>query len=516
MAQMHSTEIAQGFGPYHRLWEEPMQERKHLHQGLVTSLACWLMASTMAYSTCTVNAAVAIPSLWLVNSHPRLSHPEDSQQSHISQWGSHVPCPSPASESFIYHLLMNTWHRYCKAFVCESNNITKKEASLDIEWQALMGDGTNLSMKDIKKLPKVLQEALKKLALEHESCEIEQLGQATLEDIQLNDTVFELPDGDHVNIPWKEGVEDLSKLTGDELWSHLGLKEKKVIQLFQQYANTDAVIEPWTNEGTTYLIYKNYIPMVNGHSLTGAHPPPSAPPLLAMDQSEGGTTTTMTMRGDGSGTGKSCVAGVCGSVGLYWSVLGLWKICTICGLMSLAFITENQKWQGKEGNIPNLPFLVMCPVSLHHQWQCKIKQLLKKNTFDVLPYIQQLNKQSNWWTHVKVKSHQWLHWQIILATDTASQDNGTMVFLDLWHIVKDEPKWAPTFHNLLPRTVFGYKFLSVIINEAHKAHKLNKFHQAHSMDKHLSSHGTSFILTSSLHPVQAVVNGIKPVTRLVE
>ncbi|KAI5988603.1 hypothetical protein EDD15DRAFT_2520309 [Pisolithus albus] len=50
---------------------------------------------------------------------------------------------------------------------------------------------------------------------------------------------------------------------------------------------------PWT----TYLLYKDYISMLNGHSLTGGPPPASATPPL-VDQSEGGMMTT---RGDDEG-----------------------------------------------------------------------------------------------------------------------------------------------------------------------------------------------------------------------
>ncbi|KAI6041712.1 hypothetical protein EDC04DRAFT_2892786 [Pisolithus marmoratus] len=197
-----------------------------------------------------------------------------------------------AVKSFIDHLLVNTWHRYRKALSQEAKDIAKKEASLDIQWQALTADGADPSIRDIKsylvhihslmmilhcyqdadmlsnheekkkcieamlaaaqnddskideiaQLPKALREALKKL-----------LVQAALENIQPDDGMLELPDGNSIDFSWKEGVKDLSHFTEDELWAHLGLKEAKAIPLFQMYTDPDAAIEPWTDEGESWL-----------------------------------------------------------------------------------------------------------------------------------------------------------------------------------------------------------------------------------------------------------------------
>ncbi|KAI6029961.1 hypothetical protein BKA83DRAFT_4489870 [Pisolithus microcarpus] len=425
----------------------------------------------------------------------------------------------PAVKSFIDHLLVNTWHRYRKALGRESNDIAKKEASLDVEWQALTADGANPSIKHIKtylvhirslmtilhryqdadslarleekkkcievmlaaaqnddsksdeiaKLPKALREALKKLATEHEIREIEQLVQAALENIQPDDTAFDLPEGDHIDIPWKEGVEDLGKFTEDELWAHLGLKEKKAIPMFQKYTDPDAAIEPWTDEGERWLNSPDSgrEPLrARWHQLVG---------IFRMLQRAFQGDAVLLM--DGVGIGKTFqVIGFIACLAWFRSHFEVHK--------KFPGSFANLKWQGKDGNIPDLPFLIVCPVSLHHQWQREIERFLKRSAFDVLPYLQRLSKRRDWWTQVKAKSRQHPHRQLILATDTAIQDDGTSVFLDLLHHVEDEPKCAPAFHNLSPRTVFGHEFLGVIIDEAHKARKLNKFHQAvHALRK---------------------------------
>ncbi|KAI5982172.1 P-loop containing nucleoside triphosphate hydrolase protein [Pisolithus albus] len=419
----------------------------------------------------------------------------------------------PKVKSFIDHLLVNTWHRYRKALGRESTDIAKKEASLDIEWQALTGDGANPSIKEIKSylvhirslmtilhryqdahslarleekkkcieamlaaaqnddsksdeianLPKALREALKKLATEQQIREIKQLVQAALENIQPDDMAFDLPDGDGIDFTWKEGVEDLGKFTEDELWAHLGLKEQKVIPLFQRYTDPDAVIEPWTDEGEKWL--KNpdsgRQPLhARWHQLVG---------ILRMMQRAFQGEAVLLM--DGVGIGKTFqVIGFIACLAWFRSHFEAHK--------KFPGSFANLKWQGKDGNIPDLPFLIVCPVSLHHQWQCEIERFLQRSTFDVLPYLQRLSKRRTWWTQVKAKSCQQPHRQIILATDMAIQDDGTSVFLDLLHHVEDDLKRAPAFHKLSPSTVFGQEFLGLIVDEAHKARKFNKFHQA--------------------------------------
>ncbi|KAI6157336.1 hypothetical protein BKA82DRAFT_4009723 [Pisolithus tinctorius] len=71
-----------------------------------------------------------------------------------------------------------------------------------------------------------------------------QLVQAALENIQPNNIALEIPDGDNINIAWKEGVKDLA---------HLRLKEGKKIPLFQEFTNPNVMIEPWSKEGKAWL-----------------------------------------------------------------------------------------------------------------------------------------------------------------------------------------------------------------------------------------------------------------------
>ncbi|KAI6154544.1 P-loop containing nucleoside triphosphate hydrolase protein [Pisolithus tinctorius] len=316
---------------------------------------------------------------------------------------------------------------------------------------------------EIAKLPKALRDALKKLATDSEIREVEQLVQAALENIQSDDVALEIPDGENIDVAWTEGVEELAQLTEDEIWAHLGLKEGKKIPLFQEFTDPDATIEPWSEEGEAWLNDPTTTrePLqARWHQLVG---------ILRMLQRAFDGQPVLLM--DGVGIGKTFQV-----LGFIACLSWFRRHFDTHGKFPGAF--ANLKWQGKEGNIPDLPFLIICPVSLHHQWQREIERFLQRSSFDILPYIQKFAKRREWWTRVKSQSRQQPHRQIILATDTAVQDDGSAVFLDLIHSVDDEAKCAPVYERNAPKTVFGHEYLGLIIDEAHKARKFNKFHQA--------------------------------------
>ncbi|KIN92957.1 hypothetical protein M404DRAFT_172154 [Pisolithus tinctorius Marx 270] len=322
-------------------------------------------------------------------------------------------------KTFIDQLLVITWQRYRKSLTREANDIKRKQAGLEAEWkeslneledrrkqiEAMLAAAQNDDTKadEIAKLPKALRDALKKLATDSEIREVEQLVQAALENIQSDDVALEIPDGENIDIAWTEGVEDLAWLTEDEIWVHLGLKEGKKIPLFQEFTDPDATIEPWSEEGEAWLNdpTTTHEPLqARWHQLVG---------ILRMLQRAFDGQPVLLM--DGVGIGKTFQV-----LGFIACLSWFRRHFDTHGKFPGAF--ANLKWQGKEGNIPDLPFLIICPVSLHHQWQREIEHFLQRSSFDVLPYIQKFAKRCEWWTRVKSQSRQQPHRQIILATDT--------------------------------------------------------------------------------------------------
>ena len=195
-----------------------------------------------------------------------------------------------------------------------------------------------------------------------------------------NSGIVELPDGRTVDIDWKEGVEDLAHLSEDDLWTCLGLPDKK-LPFFQEYTDPDAAIEPWTEEGEKWLADPTSAReqlRPRWHQLVG---------ILRMLQCafEGSPVLLM----DGVGIGKTfqvvgliaCLAYYVpyydknghfpGSFGKQVSPFRSYSINT--------GYTEHKKWQARDGNIPSLPFVISCPVNLHNQWTRELERFLKRS-----------------------------------------------------------------------------------------------------------------------------------------
>lgn len=104
-------------------------------------------------------------------------------------------------------------------------------------------------------LPKVVRDTLRNLASKEDVEDITRMLLASLENVECYD------EGERVEVEleaqilienWSEGVEDLNGFTEDQLWEKLGLPDKK-IPFFQEWTDPDALIDPWSAEGQTWL-----------------------------------------------------------------------------------------------------------------------------------------------------------------------------------------------------------------------------------------------------------------------
>jgi SNF2 family DNA or RNA helicase len=63
-------------------------------------------------------------------------------------------------------------------------------------------------------------------------------------------------------------------------------------------------------------------------------------------------------------------------------------------------VAAGKLWQGKPGNIPNLPSLLIAPVTLVDQVISELHRYLRHGTFDVLPYLGTWERRKLWWTDI--------------------------------------------------------------------------------------------------------------------
>lgn len=83
-------------------------------------------------------------------------------------------------------------------------------------------------------------------------------------------------------------------------------------------------------------------------------------------------------------------------------------------------IAAGHKFAGKEGNIPDLPHIIVCPVNLKDQWQSEMERFLIPSSFDILPYVGKAESRSGWWTALYGHSIQPHLRRIVLATVSVS------------------------------------------------------------------------------------------------
>ncbi|KAG1779882.1 P-loop containing nucleoside triphosphate hydrolase protein [Suillus placidus] len=420
----------------------------------------------------------------------------------------------PPIMTFVSTVLVSTWSRYRKVIKRQANSIDKKTKDVEEQWlvittanaklttasirtylkkletlvtllsvfkdketaknldarreqvnamlAAVKKDPTNAEL--ISRLPKSLRDALDKLATEQEVKELELLIETTLSSM--------VPlDGDEVSVDftedmdvsdWKSGVEEYDKCSQDDLWEHLGLSEKR-LPFFHTRCDPDAAIDPWSEEGQQWLDdptspAQSLAP--RWHQLVGI--------LRLIDRFLDGKPVMLM---DGVGVGKTMQA-----VGL---------------IACLAHYREHHRMHGKfpgkfsqrchrktNGNIPDLPVVILSPPNLQHQWMSEIQRYLRRATFDVLPYAGKYSARSQWWTMAWSKCQQPPIRRIILATTNAAHDDAVTVFIEGDRNSYGQPMAGPRLERTAPSTLFGRGYNVTFFDEAHCARKYNKVHTA--------------------------------------
>ncbi|KAF8141797.1 hypothetical protein EV363DRAFT_1443718 [Boletus edulis] len=66
------------------------------------------------------------------------------------------------------------------------------------------------------------------------------------------DGAIKLPDRNLLDLPWKEGVENLMTTSCESLWKALGHNDG-TLPFFQEFTDPDAAIEPWSDQGAKWL-----------------------------------------------------------------------------------------------------------------------------------------------------------------------------------------------------------------------------------------------------------------------
>ncbi|EPQ49722.1 hypothetical protein GLOTRDRAFT_134692, partial [Gloeophyllum trabeum ATCC 11539] len=339
-------------------------------------------------------------------------------------------------------------------------------------WTSRLSDMLRLLEKDgpvtASDLPKVIQDALMNLASLEEIRDLQAHLIAALEnagvmldggeeplDFDLDSQAFDWK-------AWKEGTEDLAKVSEEELWAHLGFGEKKQLPLFQEWYDPSGMIEPWSEEGVAWLENPQSGRarlQPKWHQLVGIF-------RMLQHLFEGRAVLLM----DGVGLGKTLQ-----SVGV---------------LACLVYYREHYRqkndypgwFKGRRfqshlsGMIPDLPSIIVCPPNLQAQWTREMHAFLRRRSFDILPLVGKHASRRNWDDAVFEKSKQAPTMKVVLTGTQVLADDGKMLFEAVEKRGEANPSVA--FSRYRKGTAYGQDYLLLILDEAHAARKPNQLHVA--------------------------------------
>jgi hypothetical protein len=157
----------------------------------------------------------------------------------------------------------------------------------------------------------------------------------------------------------------------------------------------------------------------------------------------------------------------------------------------VGWLPDNKLWQGKVGNIPETPCIIVTPVNLHLQMEMELQRFLIPQYFDILPYVQGHKTRTKYWDNVWNKSKNTPANRILLATVSVSHPHCLHIMIfhpslaqamqsDVSYAYGDGSKKLPCSiqepkpGNRLKTTVFGQNWLLAAIDEAHVARNLGQ------------------------------------------
>ncbi|KAG1741027.1 P-loop containing nucleoside triphosphate hydrolase protein [Suillus occidentalis] len=418
-----------------------------------------------------------------------------------------------AIATFISVVIALTWNRYRKTLKRQKSDMGKKAKDMEDMWNKMISTGAHPTMAilrgyirrvesyikilslfkdeeslrkmderrgllttmleattrnpgivgDVQRLPKVLRDALNKLATETEVRELEAIIQAALDAMASSDAVhldFEetIPLAD-----WRSGVEEYAECSMDDLWQQLGLDQSKQLPFFQTYTDPNDVISPWSEDGQAWLddaLNEKSILAPRWHQLVGI--------LRMIDRALLGEPVMLM---DGVGIGKTMQA-----VGVIACLAHYHDYYKMHGMFPGKFASRRCAKTG--GNLPDLPTVVICPPNLQHQWTSEIERYLRRATFDILPYVGKYANRKDWWRKAWDQCRQPLRRRVVLATTLAIQEDATMIFGDGPREDPGCPQKTARYDRIHGNTIYGQHFSMLVADEAHVARKYNKVHLA--------------------------------------
>ncbi|KAF7964787.1 hypothetical protein HWV62_2906 [Athelia sp. TMB] len=355
----------------------------------------------------------------------------------------------------------------------DTETIAALEARLETLHGMMEAMGLDSTGKVNKELPPTILKALQEMADEKDIRSIRTLVYESIMIVE-DETPFELPTGESVDLEWSEGTDKYQNYTMEDAKRALGIDTMPYFNewLDPKGEKTYASHPKWFADEANVKL-----PCVpRWHQLIG---------ILTLLEAAFENRHMLLM--DDMGLGKTMqIAGLIAIITYFREYYD--KNQCFPGAFSKYLVdrdnysqpdehsAENKKFQGREGNIPDLSSIIAVPKSIHAQFSRELRRYLIPAAFDVIPYIGKHEKRLNYWTHVWTRSKQTPGHKILLATVSALEDDAARAT----SFSKRDP-----FHSLEVRrqhakssTVFAQDWTLFAVDEAHKCRTLNMTYRA--------------------------------------
>ncbi|KAG1836505.1 P-loop containing nucleoside triphosphate hydrolase protein [Suillus subalutaceus] len=379
---------------------------------------------------------------------------------------------------FLDTLITHHWARNRKTWLKDVEGLTKiltryrdqeslQQLSEQQETLSNLLDGLGIDIKGGSKLrlPKPLRQALSFLATQQD---ITLLAASIQDQLKLCDpnTVPEdsIPEFDpdatnDCDFGWSEGVEEFKSMSEDNLWTVLGLPEKR-IPFFNALQDPYGNCDPWTEDGQNWLKDPaNGEPLaLRWHQLVGLA-------KMVKNAFEGKPILLM----DDVGLGKTI------QVTALIALLAFYReFYTIHNCFPGRLAAKQWRNNDDSPNIPDLPIILVIPPNLISQFTSELHRFLQRGSFDILPYLATWNSRQSWWQDIWSRSIQPEGRRIIITTPKALESDFDRILEANNLYPSKSPRQKANYATDAPTTAYGHHFLLCSVDEAHNQRNIRK------------------------------------------
>jgi hypothetical protein len=382
---------------------------------------------------------------------------------------------------------------------------------------------------DFSEFPLALRQALVLLASEQR---VTQLMNELLDTVRtITDDIEDLPAFDFesdIPIDWTEGTEDINDLTLNDIHKRLGITE---LPWFNNRIDPFGLRNPWKAEDEEWLRDDNNTVELQArwHQWLGIlrliERFWQGKNMLLMDEVGLGKTLQVV----GALTILAYFREFYEEKGRFPGAFGKLFV-RLCSCITELCAIANTLFQGKQGNIPDEAFIIVCPVTLLTQLTSELHRYLQPGSFDILPYTGKHRTRQTWWTDIWGRCNHKEGRRIVIATTTVSVgsfccDNINNALTLVSQSLQSD--FDTTHHMLtaktatsdlsvrnnraLPTTIYGRKWTAAFIDEAHNCRNINK---AYCAGRALREHARMFVAMTATpvttRPMVCDISSMKP------